>query len=234
LVLLEDDFSSIVAAVRLGRRIYDNLRKAMAYIFSIHVPIAGLSLIPVALGWPLLLLPIHIVLMELIIDPACSTVFEAEPEERNVMHRPPRSPRESIFNRTTMVASLVQGVCVLLVSLGIFMLARQMAVGEATARTMSFLTLIVANLTLILTNVSWTRSLLATLHSPNRAMWWVVGGATVLLLALVNIPALAHMFQFAHLTVMQMGLCLVAGIGSVIWFEIVKIGQSRQQTLMVK
>lgn len=229
LVLLNDDFSSIVAAVRLGRRIYDNLRKAMAYIFSIHVPIAGLAVIPVVLGWPLLLLPIHIVLMELIIDPACSTVFEAEPEERDVMHRPPRSPKESIFDRRTLVTSLVQGVCILLASLAVFVLARQWMVVEATARTMAFITLIVANLMLILTNVSWTRSLWATLRSPNSAMWWVVGGATVLLLGLLNIPILARLFQFARLSFTQMMVCLAAGIGSVVWFEIVKWTQSRQQ-----
>ncbi len=229
LVLLEDDFSSIVAAVRLGRRIYDNLRKAMAYIFSIHVPIAGLSLIPITLGWPLLLLPIHIVLMELIIDPACSTVFEAEPEERNVMHRPPRSPRESIFDRTTLITSLVQGASILFVSLGVFMVAQQWAMGEAAARTMAFVTLITANLLLILTNVSWTRSLLATLRSSNSAMWWVVGGATLLMLCLLNIPILARLFQFAPLTGTQVGICLAAGIGSVVWFELVKMVRVRQQ-----
>jgi Ca2+-transporting ATPase len=228
LVLLEDDFSSIVAAVRLGRRIYDNLRKAMAYIFSIHVPIAGLSLIPVALGWPLLLLPVHIVLMELIIDPACSTVFEAESEEGNVMNRPPRSPGESIFDRATLVTSLVQGVCILLVSLGVFLLAQQWAMGEVVARTMAFVTLIAANLLLILTNVSWTRSLLATLRSSNSAMWWVVGGATLLMLCLLNIPILAKLFQFAPITMLQVGICLAAGIGSVIWFELVKMVRGRQ------
>ena len=229
LVLLDDDFSSIVAAVRLGRRIHDNLRKAMAYILSIHVPIAGLVVLPVALGWPLLLLPIHIVLMELIIDPACSTVFEAEPEEKNVMRRPPRSPREPIFDHRTLLTSLLQGACILLLSLGVFVLARQGAMGEAVARTMAFVTLTVANLTLILTNVSWTRSLPATLRSPNRAMWWVVGGATVLMFGLLNIPVLEKLFQLAHLSLSQVALCLAAGIGSVIWFEAVKWARSRDR-----
>ncbi|MEI7833033.1 MAG: cation-translocating P-type ATPase [bacterium] len=232
LVLLEDDFSSIVAAVRLGRRIYDNLRKAMAYIFAIHVPIAGLSLLPVALGWPLLLLPIHIVLMELIIDPACSTVFEAEPEERNVMQRPPRNPHESIFDKHTLVLSLVQGACVLAVSMGIFLLAHSWQLEEKTERTMAFVTLIVANLMLILTNVSWTRSLLATLRHPNGAMCWVVGGAAALMLALLGIPPLANLFLFAHLDFAQTGICLAAGIGSVVWFEIVKFTWSRRKEMV--
>jgi Ca2+-transporting ATPase len=230
LVLLEDDFSSIVDAVRLGRRIYDNLRKAMAYIFAIHIPIAGLSLIPVVLGWPLLLLPIYIVLMELIIDPACSTVFEAEPEESNVMRRPPRSSRESIFDRRTLVMSLVQGACILVFSLGVFLLAQLWGRGDAVARTMAFVTLTVANLTLIVTNVSWTRSLAATLRSPNRAMWWVLGGATVLLGGLLNIPELARLFQFARLSFAQVGACLAAGLASVVWFEIVKGARLRRQT----
>ncbi len=232
LVLLEDDFSSIVAAVRLGRRIYDNLRKAMAYIFSIHVPIAGLSLIPVALGWPLLLLPIHIVLMELIIDPACSTVFEAEQEEKNVMQRPPRNPHESVFDRRTLIVSLVQGSVVLLVCLGLFVIAQQWELGEKTARTMAFVTLIIANLMLILTNVSWTRSLLATLRSYNSAMCWVVGSAVALMLALLMIPQLANLFQFAHFNIGQAGICLGAGIGSVIWFEFVKLYWSRRNIVV--
>ena len=126
LVLLDDDFSSIVAAIRLGRRIFDNLRKAMSYIFSIHVPIAGLSLIPAVMGWPPILSPLHIVLMELLIDPACSTVFEAEPEEAGTMKRPPRLPQESVFDRRTVGLSLVQGVSVLLCSLTLFVVARNL------------------------------------------------------------------------------------------------------------
>jgi Ca2+-transporting ATPase len=228
LVLLDDDFSSIVAAVRLGRRIYDNLRKAMAYIFSIHIPIAGLSLIPIVLGWPLLLLPIHIVLMELIIDPACSTVFEAEPEESNVMTRPPRSPHESIFGGNTLIMSLIQGATILIASLGIFILAQNMSMEESAARTMAFVTLIVGNLMLILTNVSWTRSLLSTLRSSNSAMWWVVGGATLLIFGMMNIPPLSKLFQFANLSYQQAGICLAAGISSVVWFEIVKMVRSRR------
>ena len=102
LVLLDDDFSSIVAAVRLGRRIFDNIKKAIGYIFAIHVPIAGMSLIPVLFKWPLMLMPVHILFLELIIDPACSTIFEAEPEEANVMNRPPRNPKEPLFSRRTV------------------------------------------------------------------------------------------------------------------------------------
>ena len=109
LVLLDDDFTSIVRAVRLGRRIFDNLRKAMAFLLAVHVPIAGLAVLPVLLGWPLILLPVHIVFLELIIDPACSIVFESEPEDRNVMRRPPRPFGEPLFDRRTVGAQPAAG-----------------------------------------------------------------------------------------------------------------------------
>ena len=123
LVLLDDDFSSIVQAVRMGRRIFDNLRKAIAYIFTVHVPIAGMSLIPVLLKWPLVLLPVHIVFLELIIDPACSVVFEAEPEEQDVMTRPPRKPDAPLFGKLTVGISLLQGLSVLIILLGVYVIS---------------------------------------------------------------------------------------------------------------
>jgi Ca2+-transporting ATPase len=110
LVLFDDDFTSIVRAVRLGRRIFDNLCKAIGFLLAVHVPIAGLSVLPVLVGWPLILLPVHIVFLELIIDPACSIAFESEREERNIMCRPPRSVREPLFDRRTVVFSLLQGL----------------------------------------------------------------------------------------------------------------------------
>ena len=222
LVLLDDDFSSIVAAIRLGRRVFDNLRKAMAYIFAIHVPIAGLSLIPVVASWPLILLPVHIVFMELIIDPACSTVFEAEPGEADVMQRPPRDPEESVFDLKTVAMSLAQGLIVLLVSLGVFVGARYAELGVTESRTMAFATLIVANLSLILTNVSWSRSIIGTLRSPNSAMWWVVGGAFIFLGLALYVPFLNQLFRFTRLSVADVGICLAAGLASVFWFEVLK------------
>lgn len=222
LVLLDDDFSSIVAAIRLGRRIFDNLRKAMAYIFSVHVPIAGLSLIPVVMGWPLILMPIHIVFMELIIDPACSTVFEAEEGESNVMKRPPRDPKMSIFDRRTVLWSLLQGFSVLLVSLGMYILSIDASMTVEQSRAMAFTTLIIANLTLILVNASWSRSILATLRSKNEAMVWVLSGAFAFLSLVLYVPALTKMFRFSHLTLAECTLCLAAGLASVAWFEIPK------------
>ena len=228
LVLLDDDFSSIVGAIRMGRRIFDNLRKAMAYIFAIHVPIAGLSLIPVAANWPLILLPIHIVFMELVIDPACSIVFEAEPGEANVMRRPPRDPKESVFDRKTLGISILQGLSVLVVSMGAFMVARYLGLGSLESRTMAFTTLTVANIALILTNVSWSRSIIATLRSPNEAMWFVVGAAFVFLGLAIYLPVLSQLFRFHSLGAREVAVSILAGLSSVLWFEAVKAYRWRE------
>ncbi len=149
LVLLDDDFSSIVKAVRMGRRVFDNLKKAMAYIIAIHVPIAGLSFLPVLLGWPLILGPVHIAFLELIIDPSCSIVFEAEREEDGIMRRRPRSSTESLFQRRFVGMSVLQGVGMLAISLAIFAVAYSRGQGEADARALTFTALVLMNLALI-------------------------------------------------------------------------------------
>ena len=133
LVLLQDDFTSIVQAVKLGRRIFDNIKKAVSYVFAIHVPIAGLSMFPVFFAdWPLLLLPIHVVFLELIIDPACSVIFEAENAEPNTMKRPPRNPKERLFSLRSVGLSLLQGASVLAILLAVFWAAG--ALGHAGRR----------------------------------------------------------------------------------------------------
>jgi len=229
LVLLDDDFSSIVQAVKLGRRIFDNIKKAIAYIFAIHVPIAGMSLIPVLFKWPLVLMPVHILFLELIIDPACSTIFEAEPEEANVMQRPPRNSKEPLFSRQTLGLSLLQGVSVLVIVLAVFASALFRGQGEAEARTLSYTTLIIANLGLILTNRSWTRTIWDTLRSPNAALWWVLGGATVFLSLVLYVPFLRDLFRFAFLHPIDIAICLVAGVISIVWFEGLKLLNRRKQ-----
>ncbi len=120
LVLLDDNFASIVQAVRMGRRIFDNLKKAMAFIFSVHIPIAGMSLIPVLFKWPLALLPVHILFLELIIDPACTVVFEMEEDEADIMKRPPRRLEEPLFGRRMILTGLIQGLGVLAVVLAVY------------------------------------------------------------------------------------------------------------------
>lgn len=225
LVLLDDDFASIVAAVKLGRRIYDNLKKAMAYIFAVHVPIAGLSLIPVLLKWPLILLPVHIVFMELIIDPACSIVFEAEKEEADVMTRPPRRPDTLLFGRKTLLMSVLQGSFALAAALAIFAYANSAWHNVDTARAMAFVTLIIANLGLILANRSWSRTIWKTMATPNSALWWVLGGATLFLGIALYAPFAQRLFHFARISSSQLGLSIGAGVVSIIWFELIKMGR---------
>ncbi len=223
LVLLDDDFSSIVSAVRLGRRIFDNIRKAIGYIFAIHVPIAGMSLIPVLLKWPLMLMPVHILFLELIIDPACSTIFEAEPEEANVMQRPPRNPKEPLFSRRTVTLSVLQGLGVLAVVLAMYAGALVTGQSDGEARALAYTTLIVANLGLILTNRSWTRTIVQTLHTPNSALKWVLGVAMLSLVLILYVPFLRNLFQFDYVPPLRLLLCIAAGIFSILWFEGLKV-----------
>ena len=229
LVLLDDDFSSIVQAVKLGRRIFDNLKKAMAYIVAIHVPIAGLSLIPILLGWPLVFLPVHIVFLEMIIDPACSVIFEAEAEEAGVMRRPPRNPQESLLSWQTVGLSFLQGFIVLLMMLAVFFVALHRGQGEADARALTFTTLIMANLGLILTNRSWSMTIMATLHSPNKALWWVLGSTLLFLGLVLYTPFLRGLFHFSRLHSNDLIISLAAGLMSILWFEGLKVLNSRKK-----
>ncbi len=223
LVLLDDDFSSIVQAVRTGRRTFDNLRKAVAYILGVHVPIAGVSLVPVVLGWPLILLPMHIVFLELIIDPSCSIVFEVEPEEKDIMKRPPRRADQRLFDRRTIGLALLQGLSVLFIVLAVYGVSLGRGQAENHARALSFATLIVANLGLIMANRSRTRTILEILRSPNGALWWVTGGAFLFLGMVLCVPFLRELFRFSPLHLADYPLALAAGLLSLAWFEILKV-----------
>jgi P-type Ca2+ transporter type 2C len=222
LVLLDDDVSSIVAAVSLGRRIYDNVRKAISFTFAVHVPIAGLSIAPIFLpGWPLLLLPVHIAFLELIIDPSCTLIFEAEEAEADIMRRPPRRPTARLFSHRTVGFAVLQGLSVLAACLTVAFLARP-ARGNDAARALSFAALVVAFLTIILVNRSWTRSLVGMLRVPNVAMWWVLGGAAAFLSAALSVPALQRLFSFAPLHGSDLIVSVLAGFGCLLWFEVLK------------
>jgi len=223
LVLVDDDFSSIVTAVRQGRRIFDNLRKAMAYIVAIHIPIAGLSLLPIIFQTPLILLPVHIVFLELIIDPSCSVVFEAEPEEADVMQRPPRNPQERVFSSSALTWSILQGLSVLVITIAVYGIALYRGHDEIEARALTFTTLVIANLCLILTNRSWSRTIWSTFHTPNPSLWWVIGGALFALLLVLFLPGLRAIFHFSLLHADDLLICLLAGIFSILWFEVLKM-----------
>ena len=222
LVLLDDDFSSIVKAIRLGRRIFDNLRKAMAYILAVHVPIAGLSLIPVLFGWPLVLLPVHVVFLELIIDPACSVAFESEPEEPNVMSRPPRNRKEPLFSRRTIILSLMQGIAVLLVTLAIYGFTLNQGRGELEARSLAFTTLVIANLGLILSNRFWSKNVIASLRYKNTSLFIIIASTLAILPMVIYLPFLRELFRFGTLHPNDLAICFGAGVACILWFEVVK------------
>jgi len=225
IVLLDDDFSSIVKAIRMGRRIFDNIKKAISYTIAVHIPIAGLSMLPVfSNDLPLLLLPVHIVFLELIIDPTCSIVFEMESEEKNIMSRPPRDPDESLFNRRSFALSFFQGLSVFAIVLGVFWISGILGHPQDNSRrAFVFSTLVVANLCLILTNRSWTRTILSMFKEPNPALWWVIGGALTVLAIVVKVPGLSKQFHFESVSVTEYLLCLGAGIISILWFEALKV-----------
>jgi len=222
LVLLDDDFSSIVDAVRLGRRIFDNIKKAIAFVLAVHIPIVGLSMLPVFFaGWPLLLLPVHIAFLELIIDPACSLIFEAEGEEADVMQRPPRDSGEPLFSGRTIVVSVLQGLSVLGVCLAVLFLARRDHAPDAV-RALTFATLVIAFLALITVNRSWTRLMVAMLRVPNSAFRWVVGGTLVLLAVVLFVPVPRALFHFAPVHLPDLALCAAAAPVCLLWFEALK------------
>ena len=222
IVLLDDDFGSIVRTIRLGRRIYDNLRKAMGYILAVHVPIAGLSLIPLLFGTPLIFTPIHIAFLEMVIDPVCSIVFEAESPEEDVMARPPRDPRSPLFSRALALWSLVQGTLVLALVAAIYGLALRAGLFEPEVRALAFVSLVFTNIGLIFANRSFSASLLDALRRPNAPLWWITG-ATGSLIALVLLwPPAQMLFRFGPLHAGDVAICLGAGIATLGILEALK------------
>jgi Ca2+-transporting ATPase len=166
---------------------------------------------------------VHIVFLELIIDPACSIIFEAEKEEKNVMSRPPKDIDEPFFGAKKILLSCLQGVGILLVCLVIYFVSLNMGYVEKEARTFTFVALIVSNIAVILSNRSWTTSIFTILVTPNKAVKWVVGGAVVFLLLILNIPFLLDLFQFEKISFIELMICTLGGFLSIIWFEIYKL-----------
>jgi Ca2+-transporting ATPase len=221
IVLLDDNFASIVGAVRLGRRIFDNLRKSMSYILAVHVPIAGMALLPVLLGWPTVLFPLHIAFLELVIDPACSMVFENEPAEADVMRRRPRDVSAPLFGGTTLWLALLQGLGALALVLAATVWgARELT--EGAARAFAFAALVCTNLALIFSNRSRAGSLWGSLWVPNRSLWLVVAAALGLLLLALYVPWLARLFVFEALSLPYLVAAVGLGLLSMLWFELFK------------
>ncbi|HNY10404.1 MAG TPA: cation-translocating P-type ATPase, partial [Candidatus Wallbacteria bacterium] len=234
LVLLDDDFTSIVEAVKMGRRIFDNLKKAMAYIISVHVPIAGISLLPILIGWPVVLYPVHVVFLELIIDPACSVIFEAEPAEKNIMKRKPRDPGEPLFGKRMFILSFLQGIFSFLAVAGVFWYSLNRGGGDAEARTLAFITLVISNLAIILVNRSWTQNIFTSLKVKNSALSWVLTATIAFLGMVIYIPVLQKTFHFDFMHLNDIILSLSIGIISVAWFEVIKFISSKRHVELLK
>jgi P-type Ca2+ transporter type 2C len=171
---------------------------------------------------PLVLLPVHVAFLHLIIDPACSIVLEAEPAEANVMKRPPRNPNEPLFGRKTVGLAVLQGIGILVIILAIFTIALYRGQGELDARALTFTTLILANLGLILSESSSSHLSLKILRSPNPSLWWVIGGGLFFLVLVLYIPFLRQLFSFSFLHLIDLLICLGGGVISLLWFELLK------------
>jgi len=231
LVLLNDDFASIVTAVRYGRRVFANLRKAIVFVVGVHVPIVGLSLVPVLFGWPMLLMPVHILFLQLIIDPACSVVFEAEPLEADAMAVPPRRADAHLFDRTVLARGLLQGCGLLALLLGVYAGVRALAHSDDVARAMVFTVLVLCNLGLIYANRSWTLASWSRGGPRNRYFGWISAATLLLLAGVLGIAPVSHLFAFElpspWMLVSAVGLALLG----LIWFEGVKWALGRHPAI---
>jgi P-type Ca2+ transporter type 2C len=222
IVLLDDDFGSIVRAVRLGRRIYDNLRKAMGFIFAVHVPIAGLAILPLLFGLPILFGPMHIAFLEMIIDPVCSLVFEAETEEDDVMNRPPRPPDQSLFSGALIGWSLAQGTFAFALVAVIYLIALNRGMPEEEVRALAFFSLVLAIVSLIFVNRSFSASLITALRRPSAALGWVLLAVPVMLSLTLLFPPVSALFRFGPLHLDDLALTLGAGVLVLVFLEALK------------
>jgi Ca2+-transporting ATPase len=222
IVLLDDDFGSIVTAVRLGRRIYDNVRKAMGFIFAVHVPIAGLALLPLMFGLPIIFGPIHIAFLEMVIDPVCSLAFEAETDEEDVMRRKPRPPDEPLFSWSLIGWSVLQGALVFGLVAGIFLIALHRGMPEDEVRALAFFSLVMSIISLILVNRSFSTSLVMAFRRPNPTLAWILLAVTVILALSLMWPTASALFRFGPLHADDLALTLAAGVAVLVVLELLK------------
>jgi Ca2+-transporting ATPase len=221
LILLEDDLSGMVDAIAMGRRIYANLKKAIQYIISIHIPIILTVFIPLALGWvyPNIFSPVHIIFLELIMGPTCSIVYENEPMEKNTMLRPPRPFSATFFNWKELMISVIQGMVITCGTLLTYQYAVAAGLDEQLTRTMVFSCLLSANILLTLVNRSFYYSLFTTIRYKNQLMYLVLGFTVLLASALLYLRPMAYFFEFRPLSLIQLAVSTGIGFLSVVWFE---------------
>ena len=230
LVITDDDFTSIVGGVRQGRGVFDNLRKAMAYVIAVHVPIIGMSLIPLFVrSWPMVLLPVQIAFLELIIDPACSVVFEAEQIDPEVMSKPPRRLDEPMFGGPVLGVAVLQGVAALVAVVAVYLWGIRQHLPADVIRSISFATLVLSNLGLILVNRSWRLSAWRTFaERKNPTLKWILGLAIAVLTLVLTVPWLRRVFGFGAVSLGQAAVAAAAAIVGVSWFEVRKACRHRR------
>lgn len=230
LILLEDDLSKMVEAVAMGRKIYTNLKKAIQYVISIHIPIILTVFIPLILGWvfPNIFSPVHIIFLELIMGPTCSIIYENEPMEKNTMSQNPRPLSNTFFNTKELATSILQGLIISLGTLLIYQFAVSEGFNEAITRTMAFTTLIAANIILTLVNRSFYFSILTTLKYKNKMVLLIIGITLILMALLLFVDPLTAFFEFEQLNLFQLAVSAGMGFLSVIWYEGVKWAKRRK------
>lgn len=223
LVLLDDNFASIVGGIRLGRKIFDNLQKAMTYIIAIHIPIIGLTILPAFFPkLPILLMPLHIVLLELIIDPVCSIAFEHEQEEKDIMQRKPRDSNEKFFGGKKILLSALQGLLLLTMTLSVYFIALKEGHSNEEVRAIAFSSLVLGNIFLIITNLSKTRNFLKVITEKNWAVWIIISIAILLLTLIITIPFLQKLFNFENPGIIHFIPSVIGAFSVLIVLEVVK------------
>jgi Ca2+-transporting ATPase len=224
LILVEDDLAKMVDAIAMGRRIYTNLKKAIQYIISIHIPIVLTVFLPLALGWiyPNIFSPVHIIFLELIMGPTCSIIYENEPMEQHSMSEMPREMSNTFFNWKELTTSIIQGLMITAGCMFTYLWAIKNGADEPSTRTMVFLCLISANIFLTLVNRSFYYSILTTLGFKNNLVIWIIGITLAITAALIYIPVFSHFFEFQVLDIRQTLVAGLIGFVSVIWFEFIK------------
>ncbi|WP_461158332.1 HAD-IC family P-type ATPase [Sphingobium sp. TomMM35A] len=227
IVLVEDDFGAIVIAIRLGRRIYDNIRKAIGFIFAVHVPIAGLAVSPLLLGLPLVLGPIQIALLEMIIDPVCALVFEAEREESRIMQRPPRHPAERLFSASLVLPSILYGGMALALLVGLQLGATYGGFAPDRVRALLFFGLVGAIMALVLVSRSFSTSLMSALWRHNASLRYVAATVLIACGMIVLLAPLRRILDFATLGLMDLPILIATPLVVLGLCEFVK-GQRRR------
>lgn len=232
LALLDDNFASIVAAIRMGRKIFENLQNAFSYILAIHIPIAGLALIPAIVpGLPILLWPVHIAFHELIIDPMSSVVYEQQGDEKNIMLRPPRSTKDAFFDRRKVIFSVIQGLIVLAITLSVYFIGYNAHLPERSLRAIAFLALVLINLALAVSNLSRYRTVIGIVRRANTAAKWIIAATLILLLLTFFIPALRTIFMFQLFPFSYLLLIAGATVLALLLFDTMKFGLRRKWPL---